>query len=236
MPAKLVPHEKIPELAGQTTPEMLKVLQRINQADFIVKNDEIGSDVESVLKRLTELGLVDPGYEAEASGSPYMWVANGNGSRVLAYKTGIRGGPHRRIESTALAAWLEDQGADSWWSVDGDPLLTGRLTFSCPAPRLAEELRKINRPLLIQAKDDDGASVSKSIRKEEVDELVGRIGTEFGSTAAEERKAWSDDRVLYLCWEDDLDEWLLVEDGETTALMKAVEASHARTAAGRRNK
>ena len=64
-------------------------------------------------------------------------------------------GPHYEIHSTELAAWLEKQGKDRWWNVDGDPLLTGRLEFPCPADELAEELRRLNRPLLVQAKTPD---------------------------------------------------------------------------------
>ena len=63
----------------------------------------------------------------------------------------IQEGPHYEIQSSELAAWLEQQGVDLWWNVDGDPLLTGRLTFPCPADELSAELRKLNRALLVQA-------------------------------------------------------------------------------------
>jgi hypothetical protein len=31
----------------------------------------------------------------------------------------LRDEPHYRISSSELAAWLEAQGTDRWWSVDG---------------------------------------------------------------------------------------------------------------------
>ncbi|MFO0929604.1 MAG: hypothetical protein U0736_21670, partial [Gemmataceae bacterium] len=62
----------------------------------------------------------------------------------------IRAEPHVTVSSAALAEWLERQGVDRWWTVDGDPLLTGRLSFPCPADELAAELRRVNRTLLVQ--------------------------------------------------------------------------------------
>jgi hypothetical protein len=218
MPADLVPHTAIPELAARITPGMLTVLRHIQKADFIMNSSGLDAETAESLRQLTELGLVDPGYEGDTSGSPYMWVANGNGSRVLAYKTGIRGGPHYELPPTELAAWLEQEGPDRWWNVDGDPLLTGRITFPCPARNLAAELRKIVRPLLVQAKEDDGA-------------VVDRVGNNIHMIRGGEKPPWSEDRILYLCWKGSTDEWLLTEDSETTALLQAGEEGHGRDAA-----
>jgi len=231
MPANLVPHAEIPALADRVTPDMLRVLQHIQQADFILNSAEVGSETKTVLGQLTELGLVDPDFEGDTSGPPFMWVANGNGSRVLAYKKGIRSGPHYELASPELAAWLEEQGLDRWWNVDGDPLLTGRMTFPCPARRLAAELRKIARSLLIQAKKDDNAAKGQPISKHKIDAVVDRVGNNIQMIQGEEKPSWSEDRVLYLCWKGSIDEWLLVEDSEITALMQAVEEVHARDAA-----
>src|SRR5262249_54836289 len=155
--------------------------------------------------RLSELGLMDPGYEGDASGRPTMWVANGNGSRVLAYKTGIRGGPHYELPPAELAAWLEQQGPDLWWNVDGDPLLTGRLTFPCPARTLATQLRTISRPLLIQAKKDDTAAKGQPIGKDRIDTTVDRLGNNLHVISGEESPPWSANRILYLCWKGSTD-------------------------------
>ena len=207
------------------------MLQHIQRADFILNTADVGSETKTVLGQLTELGLVDPGFEGDTSGPPFMWVANGNGSRVLAYKKGIRSGPHYELASPELAAWLEEQGLDRWWNVDGDPLLTGRMTFPCPARRLAAELRKIARSLLIQAKKDDNAANGQPINRNQINAVVDRVGNNIQMIQGEEKPAWSEDRVLYLCWKGSIDEWLLVEDSETTALMQAGEEMHARDAA-----
>jgi len=217
MPADLVPHADIPALAGRVTPEMLQVLRRVQKADFILNSADVKPDLAEILRGLAELGLVDPGYDMNASGPPQMWVANGNGARVLTYKTGIRGGPHYELPAAELAAWLEQQGPGRWWSVDGDSLLTGRLTFPCPARKLAAELRQIGRPLLVQAKKDDGAARGQAISKEKIDAVADRFAdaasTMGGGTPD------SDDRILYLCWKGATEEWLLAEDSETAALM-----------------
>jgi hypothetical protein len=231
MPADLVPHAAIPELAARVTPGMLRVLRHIQKADFIMNSKGLDAETAESLHQLTELGLVDPGYEGDTSGPPYMWVANGNGSRVLAYKTGIRGGPHYELPPAELAAWLEQEGPDRWWNVDGDPLLTGRMTFPCPARNLAAELRKIARPLLVQAKEDDGTAKGQPINKEKIDAVVDRVGNNIHMIRGGEKPPWSEDRILYLCWKGSTDEWLLAEDSETTALMQAEEEGHARDAA-----
>jgi hypothetical protein len=230
MPANLIPHAAIPKLAEQVTPEMLKILRHIQKADFVVNSAGLARHTVETLERLSTLGLVDPGYEGEASGKPSIWVANGNGSRVLVYKTGIRGGPHYELPSTELAAWLEEQGPDLWWNVDGDPLLTGRLTFPCPARTLAAELRIINRPLLVQVKKDDTAATGQPISKDRIDVAVDRLGDNVQLSPDMEPPSWSEDRILYLCWKGSTDEWLLAEDPETTALMQA-EVGNARDVA-----
>ncbi len=63
---------------------------------------------------------------------------------------GLRDEPHYQIEPSKLADWLESQGTDIWWSVDGDRFLTGRISFPCPADELASLLRQVNRPLLVR--------------------------------------------------------------------------------------
>jgi hypothetical protein len=210
---------------------MLKVLRHIQKADFIINSPDLDPATLEILQQLTELGLVDPGYEGDTSRRPYMWVANGNGSRVLAYKTGIRGGAHYELAPAELAAWLEQQGPDRWWNVDGDPLLTGRLTFPCPARTLAAELRKIPRTLLIQAKKEDSAAKGQPINKDKIDAVVGRVGDNIHMVQGGEKPPWSDDRILYLCWKGSIDEWLLAEDSETTALMQVEAEGRASDAA-----
>jgi hypothetical protein len=64
----------------------------------------------------------------------------------------LRDEPHYTIASSELASWLEMQGTDRWWSVDGDPLLTGRLSLPCPAapagraPEISPVFALMDRP------------------------------------------------------------------------------------------
>src|SRR3954468_24859301 len=95
----------------------------------------------------------------------------------------ILNGPHYEIPSPELAIWLEQQGEDRWWNVDGDPLLTGRLTFPCPADELAAELRRIGRPLLVQAKQDDVDAKGQVIDASRLSEAVARFDENLHTSA-----------------------------------------------------
>jgi hypothetical protein len=223
MPADLVPTVAIPDLARQVTPEMLTVLRRLQRAGFIQNSKRLDRATFDVLQRLANLGLVDPGDEGDTNGPPLLWVSNGNGSRVLNYLTSIPVGPHYEIASTDLAAWLEEQGKDRWWNVDGDPLLTGRLTFPCPASDLAADLRKIGRPLLVQAKAEDKDAQGQPVGKDKLNELVGHFYENLHAPRGGELPPWGRDRLLYLRWKGSPDEWLLTEDSETTEQMQGEE-------------
>lgn len=225
MPADLVPHTAIPELASRVTPEMLKVLRDIQAYNFILNDSRIPPETLSILRQLTEMGLVDPAYEGDARERPYLWSSNGNGVRVIAYRTGIRAGPHYEIPSSELARWLEEQGNERWWNVDGDPLLTGRMMFPCPAEQLARELRKINRPLLVQAKKEAMVARGQPITKDKLNDLVDHFAENLEVSDEAEMPRWSADRLLYLCWNDTSYEWLLTEDSETTEQMKAEDSA-----------
>src|SRR5207244_4763105 len=120
------------------------------------------------------------------------------------YKMGIRGGPHYELPSAELAAWLEQQGPDRWWSVDGDSLLTGRMTFPCPARSLATELRKIGRPLLVQAKQDDAAAQGQVLSRDKIEAVTDTFANNSGGG---EKPSGSGDRILYLCWKRSTEEW-----------------------------
>jgi hypothetical protein len=224
MPADLVPHNRIPELAARVTPEMLKVLKHLHKADFIWNDSTLEPNTVTLLTQLTTLGLVDAPNEGDTNRPPSIWVANGNGSRVLVYMTGIRGGPHYEVPASELAAWLEQQGSQRWWNVDGDPLLTGRLTFPCPAKILSEELLAINKPLLLQAKQGDTSAKGQLIDRAKLDAVVDRVGSNAQTSEGSEAPPWSTDRILYLCWKGVTNEWLLAEDSETTELMAADQA------------
>jgi hypothetical protein len=229
MPAPLVPNEAIPELAaGIDSPLMLRVLRRIHQVGFILNGKDVDQETVRVLQRLTELGLVDPGYDGRTGWPPFQWVINGNGSRVLRYLASIPAGPHYEIPSSELAAWLEQQGKDRWWYVDGDPLLTGRLALPCPADELAVELRKINRPMLVQAKNGDSVAKGQPIGRDKLSELVAHFADNVPGSGSEQMSLCPRDRLLYMRWKGSPHEWLLCEDSQTTDLMRADDLSKAK--------
>jgi hypothetical protein len=127
----------------------------------------------------------------------------------------LRDQPHYSIASSELAAWLESQGTERWWNVDGDPLLTGRLSFPSPADELATELRRLDRMLLVQDPNKNPAAQGQPITARELDALVTRLGDNVETKGA--RPPWVNDRLFFLCWKDRGEEWLLVEDEETSA-------------------
>lgn len=129
---------------------------------------------------------------------------------------GLRDEPHYQIEPSKLADWLESQGTDIWWSVDGDRFLTGRISFPCPADELASLLRQVNRPLLVRDLSNAPTACGQQVTAQELDKLVGHLGDAVHATDTGPRPAWMNDRVFYLSWPDRGDEWMLIEDGETT--------------------
>jgi hypothetical protein len=94
MPADLAPKRKIPGLARQIdSPAMLRVLGRLDQAGFVQNSEELDQETKDILQRLAGLGLADPGYEEGGNGKLgklFVWVANGNGKRVLEHFDQLR--------------------------------------------------------------------------------------------------------------------------------------------------
>jgi hypothetical protein len=84
MPANLVSPEDIPRLAARIdSPTLLRALRRLRHVGFIMNNGGVDQETAAALGRLTELGLADPGYEGDAAETPFLWVSNLNGERVL---------------------------------------------------------------------------------------------------------------------------------------------------------
>jgi hypothetical protein len=119
--------------------------------------------------------------------------------------TRIRNLPHYTISAAELAVWIESQGDLSWWSVDGDPLLTGRLDFPCPGDELAAALRRVGKALILFDPRGTASSTGESIDANRLNELAPTDD--------------SGNRVLQLCWEEGPDvDWLLVEDSASFLL------------------
>lgn len=226
MPAALVPQKDIPALADCITQEQRAVLAVIQRVGFI-RNHNLDDKTAAALQELANRGLVDPAYDGPTDGPVHLWTSNGNGQRILRYSTGIRSGPYYELPVDELAAWLEAQGKDHWWSVDGDPLLAGRLFFPCPADELADELRRVRQPLLVQARKEDKRAKGQRIDRDMLDEVAGKIAGDLHPMNGGELPPWSNDRVLYLCWKESTDDWLLCEDSETAKEMQANEEGKA---------
>ncbi len=126
----------------------------------------------------------------------------------------IQNEPHYELPAAALAEWIDHQGADRWWNVDGDPLLMSHLSFPCPGDELAAEFRRIGRPLLLLDRQKRPESRGQQIGWEQLDALAGRLGENV--TTGGPKPTWTEDRVFVLCWKGSDEEWLLVEDKETT--------------------
>jgi hypothetical protein len=108
----------------------------------------------------------------------------------------IADGPHYLVQAGDLASWIEAQGGGIWWRVDGDPLLMSRLMLPCPPDELAGELRKINRPLLVSDPNESGHG--EEVVPDDLSRLLEH--EELGVP------------VLYLSWQGDSNDWLLIED------------------------
>ena len=134
----------------------------------------------------------------------------------------IRGESHYEISSTELAAWLERQG-DAWWSVDGDPLLTGLLAFPSPGEELAEVLRRLDRPLLVQDRRAEPKGKGERIDSTRLDELATILGNNVHMTNGGAKPAWTHNRLFFFSWKGSQREWMLVEDSETGQLHSIVQ-------------
>jgi hypothetical protein len=86
---------------------------------------------------------------------------------------------------------------------------------------LAAELRRIARPLLVQAKKDDTSAHGQPIGKDKIEAVTDRFANNIHMIRESEEPPGAEDRILYLCWKGSTEEWLLSEDSETTALMTA---------------
>lgn len=160
---------------------------------------------DALAVRATRVNADDSSYQAV--GCHESLVRAVSGKPAEGDMVDISKGPYFEIAAAELAAWLEAQGIDRWWNVDGDPLLTSRLSFPCPGDELAADVRTINRPLLIQARKDDASAKGQRIDRTNIDELTAfLVGNSLDLR----------DRVLCLCWKPSTISWLLIEDSDTT--------------------
>jgi hypothetical protein len=111
-----------------------------------------------------------------------------------------------------LAAWLDRQGHESWWTVDGDYYLAGSLEMPCTKREMAEFLRaKPTRDLRVRHPEKPGPDAPRRIEASMLDDFVYR--------------APDGSRELMLAWDagDTCVWWVLYEDHEAAALAAATE-------------
>ncbi len=130
------------------------------------------------------------------------------------------------ITANSLANWIEHQGANKWWIIDGDNYLSSRVMSPCPTAALVRVLRQANRNLLVQTHEPQANG--QVIGPEKLDELAEPLDVStFPIQPNHPRPKWADDRCLWLCWKDQNDEWMLAEDSQATAAFKNVKSSRA---------
>jgi hypothetical protein len=105
--------------------------------------------------------------------------------------------PYYTIKAEKLADWLDGQ-PDSWWIVDGDPVLTSQVDFPCPSEELSVELRGVSKLLRLFDPRKDSKAHGEVIRVEQLDDIAD---TNNNSHA----------RTYLLSWDGDDTQWLLAE-------------------------
>jgi hypothetical protein len=124
----------------------------------------------------------------------------------------IRDNPHYLLPTTELAAWLRKQGEETWWNIDGDPVLNSYVTLPCNALALADEVAKIPRPLLLATKEPNARG--QAITAADLDRLV-QFSHPPGTVPPDRNP-----RFFHLSWADSDEEWLIIEDPRTAASIK----------------
>ena len=110
----------------------------------------------------------------------------------------VRDKPYYTLPAATLAAWIESQ-PDQWWSVDGDPVLTGEIDTPCPGDELAPVLRKVGKDLLLYDKTPGSKAHGEFVDPSRLADL--------GDTNNRRRR-----RYYLLNWADSDEDWLRIED------------------------
>ncbi len=103
---------------------------------------------------------------------------------------------YHQVSLRELSAWLGTH-PDSWWRVDGDPILMGRVSFPCPTEKLAAALDRRGGTAFVW--DAESKVPGPGISSEDLERLA---------TDPE------DGRILQLRWTANDSDWLLLEEPE----------------------
>jgi hypothetical protein len=114
----------------------------------------------------------------------------------------MRADLYRQAPLRELSAWLRTH-PESWWSVDGDSVLMGRISFPCPSEKLAAALDRRDGTVFVRDPESKVAGTHVSV-------------ADLERLAADP----ADGRVLQLRWTENGPDWLLVEDQEAAELSR----------------
>lgn len=135
----------------------------------------------------------------------------------------IADGPHYEIPSAELAKWVDQFGPNHWWSVDGDPYITGWVGSPCRGDELAAVLRRAARPILVQAPAADSSANGQVIGVDAVGGLATLIGDSvYQIDRSQPLPDWADDKCFWMAWKGESCEWLLSEDSDATRAFSTV--------------
>src|SRR5580692_8967189 len=129
--------------------------------------------------------------------------------------------PHYVIAASELAVWVEQQGDNTWWAIDGDTYLSSRVPTPCRGDELANVLRRSKRDLLILSRESTGNG--QTITHNDLDRVVDHLGNNIHLIDPSLPKpSWANDRCFWLCWKGEKTEWLLTEDSAATEAFRDV--------------
>jgi hypothetical protein len=130
--------------------------------------------------------------------------------------------PHYEVSSAELATWVEQQGANTWWSIGEDRYLSSRLSAQCRGDELANVLRRANRTLLVHDPLLRPDARGQTVTATDINSLTIRTDPAIFESVGQPVPGWANDRYLWLCWSGERNEWTLTEDSEATRAFRDV--------------
>lgn len=130
--------------------------------------------------------------------------------------------PHYEVHSAELAEWVEQQGAEQWWSVGSDRYLGERLGGPCRSDELARVLRRANRSLLVLEPQKSPTAQGQQITAAEIGSLLQKTDTTVFELNKVAIPRWAHDRYLWLSWKGESGAWELSEDSDATEAFRNI--------------
>jgi hypothetical protein len=114
------------------------------------------------------------------------------------------------LSTQELGDWLDRQGPDRWWLIDGDPLLTSLVSFPCTGDEIAIVLRKINKSLFLLPRDAADPSELTSLTIDDIDRFAFL-------------DPFRNERMFRFRWDSTPpgQEWMLLEDKKSAELARS---------------